>query len=690
MSLMKRWSTPAMAAALAAIVATPAPVSAAAPRGLEADDFLRVQAVESPACSADGQWVAYTVTTADAEADERRTELWMVNWAGTEHVRLTAPSATASSPAFSPDGRYVSYLAEHGTSGKTQLMVIDRRGGEPQALTAVTGEIGEYQWSPDAKRIVLSIAPGDDAPSEEAHGAATGAVAVPAAKAPKPIVIDRLHFKQDRKGYLTAGDRAQLFLLDVATRVLTPLTRDAQFDDTAPAWSPDGTAVAFVSARDSDPDRTGTQELYVIDARAGATPRRLAALATPNHQQLLWTPDARHIVLNVGLEPRLNAYMQDQLVAISTADGSRKPLAPALDRQVSHAVAAGAGAVSALIEDDRSQYPVRVDLDSGAVQRLLPGKLLVTDQCSAAGHTAVVAASDTAPPEIHALEAGSLRRLSTHNDALMAGLALGAVEDIAFPGAGGDVVHGLLIKPIGYQAGTRYPTLVWIHGGPNGQDGHGLDFAPYSPALEGQWFAAHGYAVLAVNYHGSSGRGAAFASSIVGAWGHKEVTDLLAAVDYAVHEKIADPQRLGIGGWSYGGILTDYTIASDTRFKAAISGAGSANQLAMYGVDQYILQYNAEFGPPWKSAALWIDESYPFFHADRIKTPTLFLGGDKDFNVPVVGGEQMYEALRTLGVPTQLIVYPGQFHEIERPSYLKDRAQRYLDWFDHYLKPAAR
>ena len=181
----------------------------------------------------------------------------------------------------------------------------------------------------------------------------------------------------------------------------------------------------------------------------------------------------------------------------------------------------------------------------------------------------------------------------------------------------------------------------------------------YPLELERQWFAAHGYVVLAVNYRGSSGRGSAFASAIVADWGDKEVADLLGAVDYAVREKIADPHRLGVGGWSYGGILTDYLIASDTRFKAAIAGAGSGNQLSTYGSDEYVMQYNAELGPPWASTDRWLKVSYPFFHAGRIKTPTLFLGGDKDFNVPVAGGEQMYEALRTLGVPTELIIYPG-------------------------------
>ena len=142
-----------------------------------------------------------------------------------------------------------------------------------------------------------------------------------------------------------------------------------------------------------------------------------------------------------------------------------------------------------------------------------------------------------------------------------------------------------------------------------------------------------------------------------------------------------DGDRLGIGGWSYGGILTDYTIATDGRFKAATSGAGSALQLSMYGVDEYITQYQNEIGPPWKSQDLWIKISYPFFHADRIKTPTLFLGGDKDFNVPLVGGEQMYQALKSLGVDTQLVIYPGQFHGITTPTYKIDRYQRYLDWY---------
>jgi dipeptidyl aminopeptidase/acylaminoacyl peptidase len=262
----------------------------------------------------------------------------------------------------------------------------------------------------------------------------------------------------------------------------------------------------------------------------------------------------------------------------------------------------------------------------------------------------------------------------------MSELELGATENIDFKSKDGTEVHGLITKPPTFENGKKYPLLLRIHGGPNGQDQHAFNF-------ERQFFAANGYVVLNVNYRGSAGRGAEYQETIFGDWGNKEVADLLAGVDHVIAMGIADPDRLGIGGWSYGGILTDYTIATDTRFKAAISGAGSANQVAMYGVDQYTSQYDNEIGPPWKNPEAWIKISYPFYKADRIKTPTLFMGGDRDFNVPIIGGEQMYQALRSIGIPTELVIYPGQFHGFTRPSFIRDRYERYLAWYDKYLKP---
>ena len=193
--------------------------------------------------------------------------------------------------------------------------------------------------------------------------------------------------------------------------------------------------------------------------------------------------------------------------------------------------------------------------------------------------------------------------------------------------------------------------------------------------------------MLAVNYRVSAGRGSKFSQAIAADWGHYEVDDLQAMVDQVVKMGVADPNKLGVGGWSYGGILTDYMIASDTRFKAGTSGAGTAFTVSFYGTDQYIIQYDYEIGPPWdpKAWETYQKLSYPFLHADRIKTPTLFLGGERDFNVPVQGGQQMYQALRSLGVDTQLVIYPNEFHGITRPSYVRDRYERYLAWYDRYI-----
>ena len=661
--------------ALTLLLALTAPLAAATQtRLLTIDDFDRTRDVTHLACAPDGEWMAYTVESTDRDADERQTTLRMVSRDGRQDLPLTPPARAATSAQFSPDGRYLSFLAKSPRNGRLQIHLLDRQGGEARQLTEVGGDIGGYSWSPDGRRIVLSMSPATESPP-----------------GPQPIVIDRLHFKQDRDGYLRAADRQQLYLLEVDKGTLTPLTTEQRYDDTRPTWSPDGAWIAFLSGRLADPDGSGQQEVYVIAPHAGATARLLARNSAPDRESLAWSADGRRVIYAVGLEPRLQIYSQDQLAAAPVAGGEPVVFTRALDRKVgSPVVLADTGTVATIAEDDAHGRLLAFALGGGSPQPLLKDGQDVLEVCSGGGHLAVIAADDHHAPEVHALEQGQLRQLTHQNDALFASLTLGAVEDVAFPSRDGTSIHGLLVKPPGYRAGVRYPTLLWIHGGPNGQDSHALVVGEFASALERQWFAAHGYVVLAVNYRGSSGRGEAFATAIAADWGHLEVEDLLAGVDHLVRLGVSDPDRLGIGGWSYGGILTDYTIASDARFKAAISGAGSANQTAMYGIDQYISQYNAELQPPWVAPDRWMHLSYPFFHADRIRTPTFFLGGTEDFDVPLAGGEQMYQALRTLGVPTQLVVYPGQFHGFSRPSFIRDRMIRDLAWFDRFLSPDPR
>jgi dipeptidyl aminopeptidase/acylaminoacyl peptidase len=334
-----------------------------------------------------------------------------------------------------------------------------------------------------------------------------------------------------------------------------------------------------------------------------------------------------------------------------------------------------------LLEDDRVTHLARVQASGGTVERLAEGRQVVSDfSVGPQGKIAVLASAPTRPAELFAAEGGQLRKLTGQNDKWLAEVRLAPVEEIGFKSKDGTEIHGFMVKPPDYRPGQRYPTILRIHGGPVWQFYN--DFANF----DWQLLAANGYVVVAANPRGSSGRGEKFSTAIWADWGNKDGQDVLAAVDFAVAQGVADPNRLGVGGWSYGGILTDQVIARDQRFKAAISGAGAANALAGYGTDQYVREYEAELGTPWQNTAAYLKVSYPFLHADRIVTPTLFLCGDKDFNVPLLNSEQMYQALRSLGRDTQLVIYPGEYHDIRKPSYQRDRLQRYVDWYDRHLK----
>ena len=651
-----------------------------AQRPLQLSDLSRMRDVADPQLSPDGAWVAYTVTRADSATDKNDTDVWMARTDGTQNLRVTTTPASEAKPRFSPDGKFLSFVSSRGEEdgSDAQLWLLNRAGGEAEKVTKLKGSVSDYVWSPDGQRLALIIRDADPDSLTAAQKAKKKTAPV--------IVLDRFQFKQDIDGYLNK-QRQHLYVFDVASRKLVNLTPGA-YDEYLPAWSPNGQQLVFSSKRGPDPDRHDNFDLYLIDAKAGATARPLLTTDVPESapgygSRPAWSPDGRRIAFVQGGPREQLVYALHQLMVVEVGGGAVRALTAGRDRNTTKPQWAPDGkSLYFLLEDDRAKSLARVPAAGGTLEVVLGGAREVNDFALARnGQVVVLSSLPQQPDEVFGLDKkGSPKPLSKQNDAWLSGISLGAVEAIKTKSKDGTLVSGFMVKPVGYQPGRKYPTLLRIHGGPVAQFGYGFSF-------EWQYFAANGFAVVAANPRGSSGRGLAYSKAIYADWGNKDTDDVLAVVDYAVAQGVADPERLGVGGWSYGGIMTDQVIARDQRFKAAVSGAGIANVLAGYGTDQYIRDYETELGTPWKNPDVYMRVSYPFFHADRIKTPTLFMCGEKDFNVPLLNTEQMYQALKSLSVPTQLVIYPGQFHGFTTPSYEKDRYARYLAWYQQYLMP---
>ena len=636
-------------------------------RNLLPADFYRLQNINDPQVSPDGLWVAYVLSSIDTTKDRTNTDIWMVSWDGKQNVQLTNSSDAESDPRWSPDGKYLSFVSARYGNENAQLWLLDRRGGEAQKITELKADLNDYAWSPDSKKILLVLKDPDYSDTAKT-------------KVKLPYVIDRYHFKQDYQGYL--GNRKNhLYLFTVATHIIDTLTR-GNYNETDPAFSPDGRQIAFVSNRSPDPDRNDNTDIFVMDAVANAIPKQLTTWPGADAEPR-WSPDGKNIAyLQSSSSQNFTMYGHNYAAVIPAAGGMPKLLSVAIDRPVKNLRwAKESNALFALLEDDRQCYPVQLDIANNTLTKLAGGDRSFSEiKYNSFNNNWLAAISEPQlPTELYSLENGRLRRLTYSADSFLAPLKLPVVQGFRSKSKDGNTVSNILYLPADSVNAKALPLILFIHGGPVAQDEYEFDFTRLV-------YAAAGYAVAGVNYRGSSGRGVEYIKAIYGDWGNKEELDIIGAADELVAKGIVDVNRMGIAGWSYGGISTDYTIATDQRFKAAVSGAGSALQLSLYGVDQYITQYETELGVPWKNSEKWIKLSYPFFHADKIKTPTLFMASEKDFNVPTVGAEQMYQALKSLGIPTGLVIYPGQNHGIVIPSYRKDRFERHLQWFNKYLK----
>ena len=639
-------------------------------RNIEIDDFFNLKTVRNPVISPDGKWVAYTVRETNLKKDKAETRIWMVSLESGEAIPMTGKGYSASSPKWSPDGKYLTFTAAKGEKAKTQVWRLNRLGGEAEQVTTIKQGVGSYDWSPDGKRLLLVIK--DPKPELLTKDKEDD-------KKPKPHVIDRLQFKRDYTGYLDRR-RNHIYTYTPGDTAAVQIT-SGDFDDSSPVWSPDGQSLAFVSNRSDNPDGNTNSDIWIVDANNTDKGKSLVQL-TKNPREdgsPTWSPDGQSIsYVTVTAPEKVMWYATNQLAVLPAKGGEPKILTKTLDRNVRKPRFSKDGnTIYFMLEDSGEHQLASVGTDGRNLQRSISNSLSVRDYDIKNDLITPLIGRPDLPPEVFTYKNKQLAQLTHENKALLDSLRLSIPENIHFKSADGTEIEGFLYKPIGYESGKKYPTILRIHGGPVSQYSFDFRFDP-------QLYAAKGYLVIETNPRGSSGYGQDFSVALFADWGNLDFQDVMAGVDYVIEKGYADPDKLGVGGWSYGGILTNYVITQTERFKAAVSGASEALYRSNYGHDHYQRHWEIELGLPWENAEAW-ERISPFNKVDKITTPTLWIGGAVDWNVPILNSEQMYQAMKRLGRETQLVVYPGEHHGIRRPSFQKDRFERFLSWYDTYI-----
>jgi dipeptidyl aminopeptidase/acylaminoacyl peptidase len=625
-----------------------------------------MDAIRSPggiAISRDGKRVAYVL-------DDR---IYVVPLAGGEPRAVTSAGSSAWDPYWSRDGSALYFLSDR--AGSYQLWKLPLAGfGEAEQVTSLAQGVGPVGLSPDESHLLLRFTDEQLKSEESEKGADAGAE-----PKPEPFVISRLNFKEDSgDGYLTGDNAPHLHILDLATGKLTQLT-SGSYSEADGDISPDGRLVVFPSNREAESDATYRTDLWLVDANnsdKGQTLRRLTDDERTKRRPV-FSPDGKSIAFLVAED---GVYGAPQVAVMPAAGGEVRVLTAPLDRWVSSFKYSADGEwIYFAYENLGGSQVARVRPKDGRIEQVVVGDRQIDQyEVAAGGEVVAVVREGNRGPEIHAFTGKGERALTRANADFHSRVTLGEKSSVSFKAPDGTEVQAFVTKPPGYVAGRRYPTILNIHGGPVGQFSWGFGFSV-------QYYAAQGYVVIEPNPRGSTGRGQDFVRAIYQNWGITDYDDVIAAVDYAIAQGIADPERLAVTGYSYGGYMTNVVITRTDRFKAAAAGAGHSFIAANYGHDHYQKWYNWELGPPWENREKY-DRLSPLLQAGRVTTPTLFLGGRDDWNVPILNAELFYQSLRKRGIPTELVVYPGTHHGGWSQEFDRDYLERVRAWFDKYLK----
>jgi dipeptidyl aminopeptidase/acylaminoacyl peptidase len=638
------------------------------------DHILSIKAPSSITISPDGKWIAYVVSRIDEEKNKSFNQIWMTSVDGEVTIPMTASYTNAGSPQWNPDGSSLGFIGTRGDDedAKSQVWLLDLRGGEAQQYTHVEQGIEEFLWSPDGRIMLLTIRDPEQKELDDDGKEVKD-------KKPKPWIIDRLQFKRDYVGYLDSR-RTHFYLYNGEGDPVQITSGD--YDDSSPEWAPDGSKIAFVSNRDGDPDGSSNSDIWVVSGDPDVDEYPLTQITTNegSDSSPTWSPDGKLIAHLTVTEPAKLWYATQNL-AIASAEGSDvKILTTDFDRMIYRpAFSHDGNSIYFMAENGGNQPVMVINIDGSGLKVVTGGELTVRQfELAKDGRLATIQSSHHMPFEVHISDAGKMKRLTKLNDELLKDVKLARVERLKVPGWNDEEVESFVYYPSDYNSNLKYPTIFVLHGGPVAQ--HDTSFNTWA-----QLYAANGYIAVLPNPHGSTGYGGDFTYSLNRQWGVPDFADVDKTADHLVVAGISDGDRLGVGGWSYGGILTNYMITKSSRFKGAVTGASEVNHRANYGHDHYQLQWEIEFGLPWENIEAW-EAINPFNDIGKITTPTLVMGGEHDWNVPIQNSEQLYQGLRRLGVDTQLVVYPDEHHGIRLPNFQRDRFERYLEWFNKYVK----
>src|SRR5436190_484328 len=648
---------------------------AAQTRGITAEDYLSFEFLSDPHFSPDGSTIAYVVTTIDQKQNRRHSDIWTVAADGSgQAARLTASLQSSNSPRWNPDGRTIAFLSARpaaddagAQAARAQIWLLSLSGGEARKLTSLPRGVTAFAWSPDGSRLVAisRLGPSDTAKSTS----------------------DVRHYKHLNYKFNDTGwfddTRTHLWVVDAASGKATQITSGDDWNDSDPQWSPDGKKIAFVSDRTGKAfDESRNTDVWVIDAAGGPLTKISDHAEADNSPR--WSPDGQTIAFTSATEER--GHPKIWLAPASGGSRSRQAvdgldLIPAALRW-----AEGGKAMyfESGVKGTTELY--RVDLAARRASPVTSGERTVhlVDINEKSGRLAYAVNDPMHLDDLYVADVNGRneRRLTHLNEELWKELNLVPVERVAFKGADGWDVDGFLMKPIGWQVGRKYPMVLSIHGGPAGM--YGFDWFH-----EFQVYASRGWAVFFTNPRGSTGYGEKFERGVQMEWGGTAYVDIMNGVDAVIAKNPwIDTTRLGVTGGSYGGFMTNWIVSHTNRFKAAVTLRSISNFISDDGTRDGAYGHSADFGGDIFQAFDTYWNYSPLKYVKNVKTPTLVLHSDMDFRVPIEQGEQWFRALQHSGVPSEIVFFPRENHNLTRtgePKHLVESIKWQVYWFDKYL-----